>query len=393
MTPTGHPLILFASLSVAALLAATAASAQGLRKIEHTFPDGSTLRFYGQINKGVLQYDDGQETESYALIDNNNSNTRAGTSYNRTFGDGWTFENVNEIGYAPYSTADINILKQTPSASDWEFTNANIRKLDFTFRNDGYGKFWLGQGSMATDGIQEIDLSGTNVIAYSSVGDSASAQLLRLTDGTLSDISVGDAFTNYDGPRRVRLRYDTPTYHNLTFAAAYGRNLLSDDPDVREENVLDASLAYKNRFGDVDVQAGMGYFWQEDTMQSWGGSVSALHNPTGVNGTFAFGTNSPDDENEGDGNFWYAKLGLLRDFVAWGPTAMSVDYYSGDDFFLDRSAGVDSSSSESWGLALVQTFERANTELWLTWRDYDYSDNLASYEDGRALFGGARFKF
>jgi hypothetical protein len=94
-----------------------------------------------------------------------------------------------------------------------------------------------------------------------------------------------------------------------------------------------------------------------------------------------------------DSTFWYAKLGLLRSFVAWGDTAASIDYYSGDDFGIDDEAGVRNSSSESWALALVQNIDRYNTQLWLTYRAYDYSDNSASYEDSSALFGGARFSF
>ena len=35
---------------------------------------------------------------------------------------------------------------------------------------------------MATDGIQEIDLSGTDVIAYSSVADLAGGQIVRFSD-------------------------------------------------------------------------------------------------------------------------------------------------------------------------------------------------------------------
>lgn len=382
---------LFAS---ATLAAATGASAQGLPPIEHSFPNGAALLLYGQINKGVLSYDDGIDTQSYGLIDNANSMTRAGVTYTQTFGD-WTFQNNNEIGYAPYSSSNANILNTSPSAFDYEFTNANIRKIDFTFENGSYGKFWLGQGSMATDGIQEIDLSGTTVIAYSSVGDSAGGQIIRFSDPglsfdeSLSDITIGQAFTNYDGTRRVRVRYDAPSFRNVTFAAAFGRNLLSDNSDVRDQNIFDASLTYAGGFGDFDVAAGLGYYWQENDITSWGGSASGLHKPTGLNLTFGFGTGSPDDGP--DGSWWYGKAGLLRDYVSWGPTAVSLDYYSGDDFYL--SGGATSSSSDSWGLALVQTIERANTDLWITVRDYDYSDNVASYEDSQAIFGGARFKF
>ncbi len=395
MRPTPRRAVaLLSSAAALAFAAASGAGAQGLPPIEHTFPNGAELLFYGQINKGVLSYDDGIDTQSYGLIDNDNSSTRAGITYTQTFGD-WTFKNTNEIGYAPYSSSNADILNTSPSAFDYEFTNANIRKLDFTFQNDSYGKFWLGQGSMATDGIQETDLSGTDVIAYSSVGDSAGGQIIRFSnpglsfDESLSDITVGQAFTNYDGPRRVRLRYDAPSFRNVTFAAAFGRNLLSDNSDVRDQNIFDASLTYADGFGDFDVAAGLGYYWQENDITSWGGSASGLHKPTGLNLTFGFGTGSPDDGP--DGSWWYAKAGLLRDYVSWGSTALSLDYYSGDDFYL--AGGATSSSSDSWGLALVQRIDPANTELWLTVRDYDYSDNVASYEDSQAIFGGARFKF
>ena len=368
--------------------------AQGLPPIEWEAPNGGVLTFYGQINKGVLSYDDGIDTESYGLIDNANSSTRVGLKYSQAFG-AWTFENVNEIQYDPYSSSNASILHDSPNSDDYEFTNANIRKLDFTLANERVGKFWLGQGSMATDGIQEIDLSGTNVIAYSSVGESAGGQILRFSnpglsfDESLSGVTIGEAFTNYDGPRRVRARYDTPAFANLTFAAAYGRNLLSDDSDVRDENIFDAALTYANEYDAFKVNAGLGYYWQENDITTWGGSASALHKATGLNITAGFGTGSPDDGP--DGQWWYAKLGLLRSFVTWGKTAMSVDYYKGDDFLVTGDAT--SSTSESWALALVQNIDRANTELWLTLRLYDYTDDVASYDDGQAIFGGARFKF
>jgi hypothetical protein len=381
--------------SLLQLLLATAAWSQGLPPIEHEFANGSTLRFYGQINKGVLSYDDGIDQETYGLIDNSNSNTRVGLRYDQSFG-AWSFENVNEFGYDPFSTSNTSIVHQSPEHEDWQFDNDNIRKIDFTLAHDRYGKFWIGQGSMATDGIYEIDLSGTTMIDYSSVADTAAGQIIRFSDpglsfdDSLSGITIGDAFTNYDGPRRVRFRYDTPAFNGFVAAAAFGRNLLSDDPDVRDENIVDASLSYGSTFDTVEFEAGVGYYWEEDDTRNWGGSASALHTPTGLNGTIAIGG---QDADGGTGSYWYGKLGLLRDFVGWGATAAAIDYYSGDDIFLDEDAGITSSTSDSVGVTLVQNIDRANTELWLTWRSYDYSDNAESYEDGRAVFGGARFRF
>lgn len=380
-----------ASATALSLLMASASFAQdaGLPPVEHEFSNGSTLRFYGQINKGILQYDDGAETESYGLIDNDNSGTRVGLQYDQTFG-AWTFQNVNEFAYTPFSTSNINILQQTPPDGAYDFTNANIRKIDFTFDNDQYGKFWIGQGSMATDGIMEIDLSGTDVVAYSGVADSASGQLLRFSDGSLSDTAIGDVYANLDGDRQARVRYDTPAYANFTVAASFGRNLLSDDSDVRDQNLFDASVNYANTFGNIEFAGGAGYNWNEDDTNIWGGSASALHTPTGLNFTLA--ASSVDDDGD-TSNFWYTKLGLMRDFISMGDTAMSLDYYSGEGFGEDAAENIGDASSDSWGVALVQNIDRANTQLWLTYRSYDYSNNSASFQDGSALFGGARFSF
>ena len=182
----------------------------GFAKDRKDLQNGGTLRFYGQINKGVLTYDDGQESESYGLIDNDNSNTRFGLTYTQDFGDRWNYLGTIEVAYAPFSTTNTNILQQSPPSSAYEFTNANIRKIDNKFSHPDYGAFYLGQGDMASNNTAEVDLSGTTVIRYSSVADSAGAQLLRQSDGVLSDIEIKDAFTNYDGlSRQVRVRYDT----------------------------------------------------------------------------------------------------------------------------------------------------------------------------------------
>jgi len=399
MTRHGKPgtaMVLLATLPVLTL--AGVAAAQGLPPVERAFSNGSTLQFYGQINKGFIQYDDGIDTKTYSLIDNDNSGTRVGLTYTQTFGE-WTFQNRNEFGYTPYSTANMNIVDDSPSSADYRLDRDNIRWIDFTLASDRYGKFWMGQGSMATDGTLSVDLSGTDVIAASAVADSAGAQIIRFSDPALADDfdgpQIGSVFDNLNGDRRVRIRYDTPAFANFTLAAAFGRNLLSDDSDVRDANIFDTSLNYANTYGDsFEVQASVGYHWIEGVAgdhdaSSWGGSASVLHMPTGLNATFSAAIQ--DDGSSDDATYWYGKLGLLRSFVAWGNTAMSVDYYSGSDFGLNDD--VTSSSSDSWGLALVQNIDRANTELWVTYRTYEYSDDFAEYEDGAAIFGGARFRF
>ncbi len=378
--------ISIAVTAAAALMAGlgTPAAAEGLRKIEKTFANGGTLRFYGQINKGVLTYDDGQETESYGLIDNANSSTRVGLTYGIDVG-GWSYLGTLEIQYAPFSTNNTSILQPSPPSSAYDFTNANIRKIDNQITHDRFGTFYLGQGSMASNDTAEVDFSGTTVIAYSEVQDTASGQLLRKSDGTLSDITIDDAFNNYDGlSRKVRVRYDTPLWSGFGLRASYGRDLLSDNPDVRDQDLFDVAATYAADINDFKVGAQAAYSWKGSDITIADGSASVLHVPSGLSLTVATGQ---QDSGSLTGSYGYVKLGWQYDLIAWGKTAFAVDYYSGSDMVTGGS------ESESTGISVVQYVTDWNTEIYATWRDYDYSEPETSFQSSNAVFVGARFKF
>jgi hypothetical protein len=132
---------------------------------------GDGVWLYGQLNKGVLVYDDGDETNAYAPVDNNNSSTRAGIWLRTMPAEDFTFSINAEGEWKPYSTGDISRVDD-----DVEWDVANLRKLEAIAAFDGYGTLWAGQGSMASDASAEQDLSGTGLVAYSSVGDSAGGQ-------------------------------------------------------------------------------------------------------------------------------------------------------------------------------------------------------------------------
>jgi hypothetical protein len=381
-----HTAIPIAGLTlISSVLMVAQAPAQDLPKLEATFANGGTLRFYGQINKGVLTFDDGQISKTYTLIDNYNSNTRFGLTYNQTFGEGWSYLGTVEIQYDPFSTNSASILEQSPPSSAYGFSNSNIRKIDNRFSNDAFGAIWIGQGDMASNNTAEVDLSGTRVISYSSVSDSAAAQLLRQSDGSLSDITIADAFTNMDGlSRQVRIRYDTPLMSGFGLRTSFGRDLLSDEEEVREENLFDIAATYSGKINDFQIEAQTAYSWKGSDTTILDGSASVLHGPTGLSATAAIGMQDSDGLN---GSYGYVKLGWESHLIAAGTTAFSVDYYGGSDI------GLAGSDSTSFALSVVQNLPRYNTELWLTWRNFDYSNTTSTFEFASAVFMGARFAF
>ncbi len=231
---------------------------------------------------------------------------------------------------------------------------------------------------MATDGVAENDLSGTSLVMYSSVPDTAGGFVFRDKSGAFSGITIGSRFSNLDGGRRGRVRYDTPEFSGFIVSAGYGTEILESGNDT---NYADVALKYSADITDFKIQAAIGYAHTDNEdasdFNNTIGSFSVLHT-SGFNGTVAAG----DQDNNG-GSYVYGKLGYQTSWFSIGKTAVSVDYYSGNDFGND---GLDSSA---WGIGGVQNFDNLNLEVYVAYRDYDLDAN----KDASSVLVGARWKF
>jgi hypothetical protein len=350
------------------------ASAQDLT---FTAPSGATATLYGQINLTFQSIDD--DVAHYEdFVDNSNSVSRFGLWIDLPMTQSELRFNF-EAGLGLEGTADTT----QDDDLDWiDWQRTDIRKFEVVY-SAGFGALWLGQGSMATDGVAEIDNSGTSVAGYVNLPDTASSFQFRDGDGELSGTTIGDVFKDFDGGRRFRIRYDTPAVSGFVVSAAYGQDVLADDDDA---DYYDAALRYDFENGFVGIDAGLGYAWKDeddDTTEQFITSGSFTHLPTGLNLTLAAGDSQDDDASYG-----YIKLGWLGDLVSYGQSAVSADYYDGSDF---ETSGADSTS---WGLQAVQTFDDVNLEAYLGFRAFSYKDDAdADYQDVTALLVGARWRF
>lgn len=340
-----------------------------------------TFDFYGQLNFGLFSVDDGTESETY-VTDNDNSNTRVGATYSNTLGTGGTikghFETALGIDGSAAATMDNH-------DSDIDLNRTELRKLELIYQTPGLGTFYGGQGSMSADGIAEADFSGTTVVAYSSVSELAGSFQFRPEDGPLSGTSISNAFKSFDGARRARVRYDTPTYNGFTGSVSWGKDLLVV-PDKRE--FTDLAVKYANDYGAYKVDGRLGYQWingtedNETDEEIASGSFAVLHTPTGLN--FAFATGAAD---EADASYYYAKFGYIQDWFALGSTALSFDIYEGSDF------DTDGSDSESFSISAVQRVDAYNLEVYASYRTYEFDASGTDYEDIDLVVVGARWKF
>ena len=242
-----------------------------------------------------------------------------------------------------------------------------------------FGKLSLGRGYTASYGTASSDLSGTNVIATSTIADLAGGMLFRQSnDDSLTDIRIGDAFNDFNGlSRKNRFRYDTPKFYGFHLAVS----AVSDDR-------YDAGLYWGGQgYGfKAAGAAAFAYPNEDDTNFQYDGSFSLLHEDTGLNLTLSAGLQERDEQ--GDAKNLYAKAGWLTRFFSFGETAFGVDYTRSLNLPTGRDNGY------SVGAAAVQQFEEFGTEIYLLYRLHSLDRDLEpSVHDISVGSIGARVKF
>lgn len=336
--------------------------------------DAPALDFYGQLNLGVISVDNGASSNT-TFTDNDNSNSRIGVIYKQGLSNGGEFRLHFESALGFTGSGSIN---GADDGFEIEYRRAELRKFEAIYETANIGTFSFGQGGTATDGTAEADFSGTSVIAYSGITDLAGNQEFQLTGGGGSGVSVGNAFSSFDGARRFRVRYDTPTYNGFALALSAGEEVLSSGND---DEFYDIALVYNQDYGDIKVAARGGLSIRDSDEELLLGSLAVLHEPTGLNIAAATGR-----QQEGDDSYYYVKAGVKQDWFAIGETRLSVDYYSGENFV------VTGSDSTTVGLAIVQKVDRFNLEVYATYRTYEFDGGAAVF-DQDVTFVGARWKF
>ena len=330
------------------------------------------LAISGQVNRAVNIADDGKDTQAY-FVDNDASNTRVRFVGTAKATDDLTIGSKIELAIAPNESSEVN--QDNEESGDF----FDQRWAEISLDSKRFGKLSLGKGDTASNNSAEVDLSRTDVVQYASIADIAGGMLFRQkNDDSLTDISVSDAFKDFDGlSRKSRVRYDTPTFYGFSLAGS----LVSDQR-------YDVSLWWGGQgFGFKAAAAAAFADPNEDnTDYQYDGSFSILHEATGLNLTLSAGMKERDDQDD-PYNLW-GKVGWLARFFSFGQTAFGVDYGRSVNLPTDNDEGY------SVGAAVVQQFEEFGTELYLQYRLYSLDrDTEPSVHDMNVGTIGARVKF
>jgi hypothetical protein len=328
----------------------------------------------GQVNHLVMWADNGKDSEFF-IADNDNSSTRfrfTGSQDFERLTAGFTMEMEAERN----SSSKLNIAESAfdEKSDDGDF-NFNDRKLEAYFKG-GFGKFSIGKGDGAANGTSEVDLSGTSVIMYSGVNDTAADfQFVDEDTGLQSGVSVDATRSNFDGlSRNERVRYDTPSFAGFSAATS-----------ITNGDAWELAGRYAGEFGGGHkVAAAIGYIDTKDrdtTKRTQLGLSASWLLPFGLNLTAAYGSADFDEAGREDATNYYVKLGYK-----WGIHAVAVEYGMTED--LDQK----DDESDNYGVAYVIKPWKG-VELYAAGRVFKLDRTGANFDDISQIMGGTRIKF
>ncbi len=383
------------SVAAAALFAFAAPFSAPASAADDTFKTGSkaSLTMSGQVNRAFLIADDGNDTEVFH-VDNDNTSTRI-----RWIGKGEVTEKFSagmliEVQLESNSTADVNIADSEsarPSTSGF-----GERKMEVWLAHKSLGKLTLGQGDPASNGTAEITLSGTSVILYSGIADTAGGIRFRtetLADGTDADgPSIGAVWGNqHDGRSRTdRIRYDSPKWQGFVASASHIQG-----------GLWDVALRHAGKFGQFKTSAAIAFVDWSGVNAAAGssgikdeqinGSISVLHD-SGLNVTFSGGTRDAigldvSGAKRNDDDHIYVMLGYIAKIFDVGTTRFGVDYGVANDI------NQNDDEITTWGIAVNQNLKDIGTDIYAVFRNHELDRTGEDFDDINIFMAGARVKF
>jgi hypothetical protein len=359
-----------------------------------------SLQIYGQVNRGLLIWDDGTDSDAY-VVDNDASSTRFGFTGKASMKPGWTAGYNIELEVQDAASDEVDQdnddIGAAATASSVSAEIVRTRLANWYIESDRLGRLTLGQASTASDGITEIALhnqAGKNIGTAAFVRSFAVLGAADLPGGA----RWGDIANNLSGlSRNDIVRYDTPTYYGFIVSTSWG-----------DDDLWDIALRFKKEWNSVRLAAGIAY--AHDGTGSFatdydlvGGSISLMHLPTGLFGQFSAAEKeykAPRDNAE----YWAVQLGLERRWLPYGTTTIYGEYASYEGDFDNRSGVVDAgafapdafdgANAEKWGVSLVQHFESAALDLYAHAEFWD-AGGIVTVDGGElsVVMLGSRIKF
>ena len=342
----------------------------------------------GARHNGTMNTASGAQGSEWYSAGHGVSGSRIQFSGSAQLTSSWTAGYTLRLRLSGDRTSDVLKAQTNTGGAGRSGSGSVSHDRNFVYlKNARLGTFLIGEASAPTDGVANISLGGHGV-----VGDSAG------TDWNGSIIQG----TDLEQGTRQAIAWISPTVRGFTFAAAWADMNHSAAPngdDDAASDYWDFALRYAQEFGPIRLAAGIGYTTVDNDEDVEGsnvmGSVAVMHTPTGLNISVAAGTEhdggvgtAANTVNAPDTEFWHISAGINRDFTGYGNTSIFGEY---GEYDYDV-AGVD--AVNMWGIGIVQHFDKAATELYIAYREWDADEDVTTHDgDVRQLMAGMRIKF
>ncbi len=387
-----------------------------------------SLTVAGQVNRTVLFWDDGEESNAY-VVGNKNDQTNFSFTGEAEITAGWKAGYDLTLRVRDSLSDDVDQDNDDGLGGD----NFQLWQSHWWIESEKLGKVSVGHASRVTDTAPENDLSEAGVAGYAGVQDIGGAFALRTTGGDLIGLGWGDLGNHFNGDTADLVRYDTPSLKGFVASVSWG-----------EDDIWDAGLKYEGEGGGFKVAGTIAYTEVTDTDGEFAdinhstvvGSLAVLHEKSGLNALVAAGSREFDDtvtDTDGDtrspedAKFVYGKVGWIAKLNSLGPTAFYGEYgwfkdyvtalddtvdddgngtNDGTDILLslggaatDRIAG---SELTVWGFGVVQHIEAAEMQLYAGYRlheaEFDVRDIgddpvATNIDDFHTVITGAKIAF
>lgn len=407
-----------------------------------------SLQVYGQVNKALLIWDDGIDSDAF-VVDNTRASSRFGFLGKAEIKPGWTAGYNMELELVDARADEVNngIFGEGIRGRDEGLRDdgLTLRQNYWFIESDKYGRISVGQQHTASSGTSEVVLGNS---MRSADPDTGSAMGIRTKSGGWKNYLNSTVLQSYwSDPVHVHqqqwsedftanrladvIRFDTPSFYGFIASASWG----ADD-------YADVALRFKKDFGDFRVAGAVSYQWDnryksinrtttetyhdDDTgedityevheyypsinFEVLAGSFSVMHAPTGIYAAFAAGTRDYQNNSDTglqDPSYWYVQGGVERRFLPYGTTTIYGEYgiyksFEGATTTYTPGAGITTSDSDSKatrvGFGVVQKIDSAAMDIYAQATIWSFEDNQSrsggeEYEDMTTILIGSRIKF
>jgi len=409
------------------------------------------LEVSGQVNEAVIFWDDSVE-DNVGVYTNDASRTRFRFKGDAKIADDWKAGYLLEVGVRGANSKRFN--QDNPVGVSGTDTGLDLRHSTWYIDSKKLGRVWMGLTGGAGEGITEINVAGTDVVAkYSDAEDLGGDLALRRPDGLYSNgtnnvvtpngqisirrlIRAGTGNQPGEGRRYNMVRYDTPEIFGFVGTANWG----ADD-------TWEVGLRYKGEFAGLKVAAGIAYGEANEPTNASGqvghvvgfecatgsattvdpkchqvgGSISVMHEASGLYVNFGAGYLKDDrirelvaqsnaalaDEVDDQSEFWAVEAGIQQKWNSLGKTTIFGQYYNNDGGTFSSSSAnfgagignrIKSSELDIYSLGVMQGLDNAAMNVYALFRHVEaeatsLSGNTVQFEDVDLFMTGAIIKF